>query len=74
VWGPFTAAAGTYEISGSTFTVHAFVAKNPQVMAPGRIDSVYSFKLEGNTLTTTEMRNGNGPVANPTTITYTRIE
>ncbi len=74
VWGPFTAASGTYEISGSTLICRPDVAKNPQVMAPGA-ERTYSFKLdEGNTLTTTEVRNGNGPVANPTTITYTRIE
>jgi hypothetical protein len=42
-------------------------------MAPGAV-LVYSFKLEGNTLTTTDVRNANGPVANPATITYTRIE
>jgi hypothetical protein len=73
VWGPFTASSGTYEVSGSTLTCHPLVAKNPQVMAAGR-DSVYLFKLEGNTLTTTDVRNSEGPVAKPTTITYTRIE
>jgi hypothetical protein len=73
VWGPFTAASGAYEISGSTFTVHAFVAKNPQNMAPGA-EQTFSFKLAGNTLTITEVRNAAGPAANPATITYTRIE
>jgi predicted acyl esterase len=72
-WGPFNAASGTYEVSGDNLTVHPVVAKNPQVMAPGAV-LVYSFKLEGNTLTTTDVRNANGPVANPATITYTRIE
>lgn len=72
-WGPFNAASGTYEISGSNLICRPLVAKNPQVMAPGA-EIVYTFKLEGNTLTTTDARNGAGPVANPATITYTRVE
>ena len=73
VWGPFVAASGTYEISGNTLSCRPTVAKNPQVMAPGVVD-VYTFKIEGNTLSTTDVRNANGAVANPTTITYTRVE
>ncbi len=73
VWGPLVAASGTYEVSGNTLTCRPIVAKNPQVMAPGVLD-VYVFKLEGNALTTTDVRNANGPAGNPTTITYTRIE
>jgi hypothetical protein len=73
VWGPFTAASGTYEISGNTLNCRPMIAKNPQVMAPGVVD-VYSFTLEGNTLAVTDLRNANGPVANPATIIYTKIE
>jgi hypothetical protein len=29
-WGPFAANAGTYEVSGTTLTLHAIVAKNPR--------------------------------------------
>jgi hypothetical protein len=72
-WGPFNVASGTYEVSGSNLTVHPLVAKNPQVMAPGAL-LVYSFKVAGNLLTITDVRNANGPVANPATITYTRVE
>jgi len=73
VWGPFVAASGTYEISGNTLSCRPMVAKNPQVMAPGVID-VYTFKIEGNTLAVTGVRNASGAVADPTTITYARIE
>ena len=31
-WGPFIANAGTYEVKGSTLTMHAMVAKNPDAM------------------------------------------
>jgi hypothetical protein len=72
-WGPFTAASGTYEISGSTLTTRPVVAKNPQVMAPGDVQ-LNTFKIEKNTLTVTRTRNGQTPVANPTTITFTKVE
>jgi hypothetical protein len=72
-WGPFNAAAGTYEVSGDNLTCRPAVAKNPQVMVPGG-EQLFLFKLDGNTLTITDVRNGNDPVANPTTRTYTRVE
>ena len=73
VWGPFTAAAGTYEISGNTLTTRPSVAKNPGVMAPGSVQ-LNTFKIEKKTLTLTRTRNGETPVANPTTITFTKVE
>jgi hypothetical protein len=66
-WGPVVVASGTYEIVGDKVNFHAIVAKNPQVMAAGRI-AVYTFKLEGTKLTMTGVR------SDPTTITYTRVE
>lgn len=72
-WRPFNAASGTYEISGANLICRPLVAKNPQVMAPGA-DQTFSFKLDGNTLAITEVRNANGPIANPITATYTRVE
>ncbi len=66
-WGPFIAASGTYEIVGDKVNFHAMVAKNPQVMAAGRV-GVYTFKLDGDKLTMTGMQN------DPTTTTYTRVE
>ena len=35
---------------------------------------VYSFKIEGEQLTLTPLRDSNGPVANPTTIILTRVK
>ena len=32
VWNPFTANAGTYELSGDSLTIRAIVAKNPAAM------------------------------------------
>ena len=72
-WGSFNAASGTYEILGGNLILRPAVAKNPQVMAPGA-DQTFSFKLAGNTLTISNVRNARGPVVNPTTRTYLRIE
>jgi hypothetical protein len=72
-WGPFVAASGTYEASGNTLTMRALIAKNPNVMEPGNL-SVYTFKIEGNTLTMSDTRNSAGTVASPRTFTFIRLE
>jgi hypothetical protein len=72
-WGPFVAASGTYEVSGNTLTCRALIAKNPNVMGSGNF-SVYTFKIEGNTLTMTDTRSSAGTAANPRTFTYVRLE
>jgi hypothetical protein len=72
-WGPFTAASGTYEISGNTLTTRPSVAKNPQVMAPGNFQ-IYTFKIEKNIVTLTRIRNRDTPVVNPTTFTLSKVE
>jgi hypothetical protein len=49
-WAPFIANAGTYELKGSTLTMHAMVAKNPDVMNPDS-SITWEIKMEGaNTL------------------------
>jgi len=77
------ANTGTYEISGSTLTIHPIVARNPNFMAGG--SDKYQFRIEGTTLTLTEkstdlnVRIGNrvvpasGP-ANETRLKLVRME
>jgi hypothetical protein len=72
VWGPFTANAGAYELSAETLTTRPMVAKNPAFVRGGF--AVYSYRLDGNTLTLTEQRTRDGPVTNPATYKYTRLE
>lgn len=73
-WGPFVAASGTYEVSGNTITCRALIAKNPNVSESGNF-SAYTFKIEGNTLTMTDVRNSvAASPASPRTFTYTRLE
>jgi hypothetical protein len=72
-FGPFTGQAGTYEIKGNELTTRAAAAKSPNAMrAESFITS--TFVLEGNSLTITTKVNATGPIANPTTTKYTRVE
>jgi hypothetical protein len=72
-WGPFTAEAGTYEITGKQITMRPIAAKNAAVMAPGAFNT-WSYKLVGDTLWVTAERNQNGPIANPVTVKCVRLE
>ena len=72
-WGPFYAEAGTYELNGNVITLTPVAAKNPAAMTPGAY-TTWSFIMEGNTLKVTAVRNQNGPVANPPTITLVRVD
>jgi hypothetical protein len=72
-WGPFTGEAGTYQVMGNVITMRPLVAKNPAAMAPGFFVS-YTYTLEGDILRVTELRNQEGPFANPVTVKAVRIE
>ena len=73
MWGPFVAEAGTYEVSGGMLTVHPLASKSPAAMAAGAF-IVYSYKLDGDTLSITQVRNQSGPFPNPFTAKFVRIE
>ena len=72
VWGPVTANAGTFTITGNTLRVMQSVAKNPQVMDAGSFTE-FTFTLKGDTLVLVSTRNDTGPAANPATYRYTRV-
>lgn len=72
-WGPFAANAGTYELSGTTLTRRAIVAKNPAAQAAKNV-TISTFKLDGNNLWLTTIETGRGKVADPTTVKYVRVE
>jgi hypothetical protein len=75
VWGPLQAQAGTYEIAGGNLFLLPTVAKNPNVMRTGRKPDVFSFTLQGDTLTVVQKSNPDGqPIANPSTFRLTRVE
>jgi hypothetical protein len=71
VWDVLTANAGTYQVSGNTFTTRPMVAKNPAAMAgPG---ATREFKIEGNTLTVVQ-KSGTGQPASEIRTRLTRVE
>ena len=72
-WGPLVAEGGTYELSDNLLTLKPVVSKSPAAMAPG-VSIVYTYKLEGDTLTLSAQRDWNGPVTNPVTVKLARIE
>ncbi len=72
-WGPFAANAGTYEVSGTTLTLHAIVAKNPRAQREKNFTRL-TVKLDGNNLWLTPMETESGTIAAPVTSKYVRVE
>ena len=72
-WGPFAANAGTYEVSGTTVTLHAVVAKNPGAQSKGNFTKL-TFKLDGDTLWLTPIETEARQIPNPVTSKYLRVE
>jgi hypothetical protein len=70
-WGPLVANAGTFTVTGSTIRLANMIAKGP--VASGNF-AEWSFTLKGDSLTMTQVRNQNGPVANPVTLRLTRAK
>jgi hypothetical protein len=74
VWGPFVGEAGTYELHGDhLITMRPVVAKNPAAMSNGAF-WVYSYKVDGNTMTVIAQRNQDGPIMSSETIKLARVE
>jgi hypothetical protein len=72
-WGPMLANAGSYDISGDLLTIHPIAAKFPVVMKPGAYE-VYRYKIDGDTLTLTQVRNVRGPVEKGGVTRLVRVE
>ena len=72
-WGPFVANAGTYDLSGTTLTLRATVAKNPRAQREKNYTRL-TIKLEGNNLWLTPIDTEAGPIPNPVTTKFVRIE
>ena len=58
---------------GRLITMRPIASKNPAIMGPG-VFITYAYKLEGDTLSLTQQRNQNGPIATPFTLKLTRVE
>ena len=74
VWGPFVGEAGTYELTGDhLITMRAMVAKNPAAMTNGAFRT-FSYRIEGETIIVTLLRNQDGPITPQITIKAVKIE
>lgn len=71
-WSPFTANAGTFEVSDTTMVRRPMVAKSPAAMAPGAFNA-YTFHLSADTLWITTVGTETGLTRNPTTVRYVRV-
>jgi hypothetical protein len=72
-WGPFAANAGTYELSGTTLTLHLVVSKEPRDQAAGTFARL-KVQLDGDTLSLTPVANTRGPIVAGVTSRYVRVE
>lgn len=72
VWGPFTANAGTYEVSGDSMTRRPIVAKSPDAMAQGAYNE-YTFRLIADTLWIAAVGTEAGRARYPSTVRYVRL-
>jgi hypothetical protein len=72
-WGPFVANAGTYEVSGTILTLRAVVAKDPRAQGEKNFTRL-TVKIEGNSLWMTPAENEAGPIPNPVTVKFVRVE
>jgi hypothetical protein len=72
-WGPLTANAGTYEFSGDTLTLKTTIAKSQGNAKAGNWRT-FSVKMNGKSLTLVSKANNTGPVANPTTTTFRKLD
>jgi hypothetical protein len=70
-WGPLVANAGMFTVTGNTIRLTNMVAKGPA--AAGNF-AEWSFMLNGDNLVMTQVKNQNGPAANPVTLRLTRAK
>lgn len=69
----FTAFAGTYEVKGDELRTTSTVDLVPNNMRPGFFRT-FTYKIDGNRLQLVQKATSNGPLANPGTFTYERVE
>jgi len=72
-WGPFVANAGTYELVGTTLTLHAIVAKNPRAQGEKNFTRL-TVRLDENNLWLTPVESEAGQIPNPVTSKFVRVE
>ena len=69
----FVGQAGTYDVTGGELTYRYVVSLVPNQMRQGSF-TTFTFKRDGDTLYLTQKATQTGPLANPTTFRYMRLE
>lgn len=69
----FVGQAGTYEVTGGELTYRYVVTLFPNQMRRPSF-TTFTYKRDGDTLYLTQKANQNGPLANPSTFRYVRVE
>ena len=69
----FIANAGTYEFKNGKLMMHPTIAKSPNLMQP-EVRLMSTVTINGNSMTMVSESTNAGPVQNPTTSKFTRIE
>jgi len=68
----FNAFVSKYETNGNIITAHAVINMNPNVKEGD--SGTMEYKIEGNNCIMTQKTDSNGPVENPYTLKFTKIE
>lgn len=69
----FTAFAGTYEVNGDELRTTSTVELVPNNMRPGFFRT-FTYTIDGKRLQLVQKATSNGPLPNPSTFTYERVE
>jgi len=71
-WNPLRAVTGSYEVKGNTITSNPIVGKRPNW---GPDDTmIYEYEFEGDDLSVRLISSLDGPIENPLSFKYTRVE
>jgi len=71
-WNPLRAVTGSYEVKGNTITSNPIVGKRPNL---GPDDTmIYEYEFEADNLLVRLISSLNGPIENPLSFKYTRVE
>ncbi len=71
-WQSLAASVSTYDVKGDTITIHPIVGKSPNIK-PGDFITL-DHKFEGDNLWVTPKSDQDGPIENPYTLEFMRVE
>lgn len=70
----FTAFAGTYEVAGDELRTNSTVELIPNNIRSAGFSRTFTYKIDGKTLQLVQKATSDGPITNPGTFRYERVE